>query len=193
MSDTSEAPKHPAEPKETPATAVGGDAMFSGPAEEPSHRGMILGILALAIVAIIGGLLVRGHDTPAALPPNTILPADPAARALVFSQLAMSQSTSLSGGTSTFLDGHIKNTGTATLTAATVQVVFRNDVGLSPQVESLPLSIIRMRQPYIDTAPVSTAPIKPGQEVEFRLIFESIPDNWNQQMPELQVIHASFQ
>lgn len=193
MTDDSGAPKHSSETKATATPSDTNDAIFSEPAAEPSNRGMMIGILVLAVVAILGGVLVRGHDAPPALPPNTILPADPAARALILSQLAMSQSTSLSGATSTFLDGHIRNTGTATLTGATVQVVFRNDVGLSPQVESLPLAIIRMRQPYIDTTPISTAPIKSGQEVEFRLIFESIPVNWNQQMPELQVIHARFQ
>lgn len=178
---------------EVPRFPEGDDAIFSSPATEPSQRGLLFGIIGIAIFAIVGGLLLRGHDRPPPPPPNTILSADPAASTLVFSQLAMSQSTSLSGGTSTFLDGHIKNTGTSTLGAATVQVVFRNDVGLAPTVESLPLSTIRMRQPYIDTAPLSAVPLKAGQEADFRLVFESIPENWNQQMPELQVVHAILQ
>ena len=171
-------------------------SIFSAPAEEPSNRGLILGIVGLAVIAILAGLfLSRGKDTPPAKPANTILPADAYAKslALTFPESAMSQSTSLSGQTSTFLDGNIRNTGTSTVTGATLQVIFRNDVGLAPTVESLPLSLIRTRQPYVDTEPVSAEPIKPGQEADFRLIFESIPENWNQQMPEVQVVHTTLQ
>jgi hypothetical protein len=103
----------------------------------------------------------------------------------------MSESTSLSGGKSTFVDGHVQNTGDQTVTGITVQVLFRNDEGMPPQVETLPLSLIRMRQPYIDTQPVSAAPLKPGDGQDFRLIFEAIPANWNVQMPEIRVVEVT--
>jgi hypothetical protein len=35
---------------------------------------------------------------------------------------------------------------------------------------------------------VSAAPLKPGDDREFRLIFEAIPQNWNMQMPEIHVV-----
>lgn len=179
----------PNEPAGTPDSAI-----FSGPADEPSSRGLILTIVGVAVVAIFAGIfLLRGPDNASVTPPNTILPADPYAPALVFSQLAMSQSSSISGGTSTFLDGHILNSGPSTLTGITVQVLFRNDVGLTPQVESLPLSLIRTREPYIDTQPLTAAPLKPGAQADFRLIFEKVPENWNHQMPQIQVTHAAAQ
>ena len=103
----------------------------------------------------------------------------------------MSQSTSLSGGTSTFIDGHIKNVGSETVTGITMQVLFRNDVDLAPQVETLPLTLIRTHEPYVDTEPVSIAPLKPGDEAEFRLIFESVTGSWNQQMPDLTAVSVS--
>jgi hypothetical protein len=185
MSDPRKQPEAPTE-----------ESIFSAPREEPSHRSLILGIVCFAVIAIIAGLfLSRGKEVPPAKAANTLLPADAYAKSLplTFSDSAMSQSSSLSGQTSTFLDGHIKNTGTSTLTGATLQVVFRNDVGLAPTVESLPLSLIRTRQPYVDTEPVSAEPIKSGQEADFRLIFESIPENWNQQMPEVSVVHTTLQ
>lgn len=189
MSDPRNQPGSPVE-----GSSASDDAIFSAPPEEPSNRGLLIGIVCLAILVIVAGIfLPRGEQKATAKPSNTILPADAYAKSLVFSELAMSESTSLSGGKSTFLDGHIKNVGTSTLTGATLQVIFRNDVGLAPEVESLPLSLIRTRQPYVDTEPVSAAPIKPGDDVEFRLIFESIPDNWNQQMPEVNVVHTTLQ
>ena len=169
-----------------------GASMFAGPKAEPSRRGLVMGVVgaAVVVVAIVAGVVAHGRKTaPAAL--NAELPADAYSASLAFTQLAMSQSDNLSGGSSTFLDGHVKNTGADTLTGVTMQVAFRNDEGMAPNVETLPLSLISMHQPYVDTEPVSAAPLKPGDEVEFRLIFETIPTNWNQQMPELRVVHVT--
>jgi len=48
--------------------------------------------------------------------------------------------------------------------------------------------VIRTREPYIDTQSVSASPLKPGDQRDFRLIFETIPSNWNTQMPEIHII-----
>jgi hypothetical protein len=39
---------------------------------------------------------------------------------------------------------------------------------------------------------VSAAPLKAGEEREFRLIFESIPANWNMQMPDIRVVQVDL-
>jgi hypothetical protein len=52
----------------------------------------------------------------------------------------------------------------------------------------MPLTLIRTRQPYVDIQSVGSSPLKPGDEREFRLIFESIPENWNQEMPEVRIV-----
>ena len=146
------------------------------------------GVAGLAVLVVVVVLVLMGRHK-AAVPP-TIQPLAAYAANLPLSQLAMSESTSLSGGKSTFIDGHIKNTGSQTVSGITVQVLFRNDEAMPPQIETLPLSLIRMREPYIDTQPVSAAPLKPGDERDFRLIFESIPANWNMQMPEIRTIQV---
>jgi hypothetical protein len=61
---------------------------------------------------------------------------------------------------------------------------------MPPQIETLPLALIRTREPYIDTQPVSASPLKPGDGRDFRLIFETIPANWNTQMPEVHIIRV---
>jgi hypothetical protein len=71
-----------------------------------------------------------------------------------------------------------------------VQAIFRNDEAMPPQIDTLPLSLIRTREPYIDTQSVRADPLKPGDERDFRLIFESIPANWNSQMPEVRIIQV---
>jgi hypothetical protein len=165
------------------------DALFTS---KPPERGgippMAWGAAGLAVLVVIVVLALAGRHKAAA--PQTIQPLAPYAANLPISQLAMSESTSLSGGKSTFIDGHIKNTGDQTVTGITVQVLFRNDEAMPPQIETLPLSLIRTREPYIDTQPVSAAPLKPGDERDLRLIFESLAPNWNMQMPEIHIIHV---
>ncbi len=151
---------------------------------------MVWGVAGLVVLIVIAGLLLATRRK-AGPSPNTIQPLAAYASSLPVSQLAMSESTSLSGGKSTFIDGHIKNAGSQTVSGITVQVLFGNDESMPPQVETLPLSLIRTREPYIDTQSVGAAPLKPGDERDFRLIFESIPQNWNMQMPEVHVVQVT--
>jgi hypothetical protein len=48
-----------------------------------------------------------------------------------------------------------------------------------------------MRDPYIDTRPVSAAPLPAGGEADFRLVFEDIRPNWDQKPPEIRVTKVS--
>ena len=149
------------------------------------------GVAAAIVAALIGALVFAGHSKPTAVP-NTLQPADAYAASLPLSQLAMSESTSMSGVKVTYLDGHITNSGSSTVAGVTVQVVFQNDEALPPQIDTVPLTLIRTHEPYIDTQPVSAAPLKPGDDREFRLIFETVPENWNTQMPEVRIIQTSL-
>ena len=139
---------------------------------------------------IFGAFVYAGRKKPAAAP-NTLQPADAYAVSLPLSQFAMSESGNLSGGKLTYLDGHVSNAGGRTVTSVTVQVVFGNDEAMPPQIDTLPLRLIRTRQPYVDIEPVSADPLKPGDDREFRLTFETVPDNWNTQMPVVRVIHTN--
>ncbi len=167
-------------------------AMFgTKPAESGGVPMAAWGVAALIVAVLVGALVFAGRKKPG-VPPNTLLPVDAYAASLPLSQLAMSEATGLSGDKVTYLDGHIRNAGGRTLAGATVQVVFQNDEAMPPQIDTVALTLIRTRQPYIDTEPVSAEPLKPGDDREFRLIFEKVPDNWNTQMPEVRVVHADL-
>jgi len=173
----------------TAPVAAKSDAMFaSKPPEGGGIPVIAWGVAGLAVLVVIIVLVLVGRHKAAT--PTTIQPPAAYASNLPLSQLAMSESTSLSGGKSTFIDGHVQNTGSQTVTGITVQVLFRNNEAMPPQIETLPLSFIRTREPYIDTQPVSAAPLKPGDERDFRLIFEPLPANWNMQMPEIRIIRV---
>jgi hypothetical protein len=103
----------------------------------------------------------------------------------------MSESSNLAGGKVTYLDGHISNTGSKTITGITVQVLFRNPAHEVAQNETQPMMLIRTREPYIDTEPVSSAPLKPGDERDFRLSFDQITPDWDGVYPELRILHVT--
>ncbi len=144
-------------------------------------------VAALVVLVVVLGLVFAGRRKSGA-PANSVQPLAAYAANLPLTQLAMSDSTSISGGKSTFVDGHVKNTGGATVTGITVQALFGNGEGSAPQINTLPLMLVRTRQPYVDTQSVGASPLKPGEERDFRLIFESLPQNWNMEAPEMRLV-----
>uniref|UniRef100_E6QL61 DUF2393 domain-containing protein n=1 Tax=mine drainage metagenome TaxID=410659 RepID=E6QL61_9ZZZZ len=103
----------------------------------------------------------------------------------------MSESSNLAGGKVTYLDGEVANTGDRTVTGVTVRVEFRNASREVVQNETMALNLIRMREPYIDTEPVSAAPLKAGERRDFRLIFDQVSADWDEAYPEVQVLGAT--
>jgi len=117
-------------------------------------------------------------------------PLDPYAASLPLTDMKMSESSNLAGGKVTYLDGHIANQGSRTVTAVTVQALFRNYAHEVAQNDTLPLKLIRVREPYIDVQPVSAAPLRPGAEQDFRLIFDAVSPDWDGAYPEIRILHV---
>jgi hypothetical protein len=147
---------------------------------------IIIASAAVVAVVIVLVILSRGKGAPKAMPVST--PTDPYAANLPISNLAMSESSNLAGGKVTYLDGHIANKGSRTVTAITTQVLFRNIAHEVAQNETQQLKLIRTRDPYIDIQPISAAPLKPGDERDFRLIFDAVTQDWDGAYPEIRMI-----
>jgi hypothetical protein len=105
----------------------------------------------------------------------------------------MSESANLAGGKVTYLDGHIANKGNRTVTGITAQVLFRNVAQEVAQNETQQMKFIRTRDPYIDVEPVSAAPLKPGDERDFRLIFDAVTPDWDGVYPQIRILHVQAQ
>ena len=165
----------------------------AGPHDRDSEpRSLLPWIISGVVVLVaIGILLLAGHHKAAANPGGAgLAPPDPYATQLTISHVQMSESTNLSGGKVTYLDGQIANHGSQTLRGITVQVAFMNALKQIAQKETTPLNLIRTREPYVDTQPVSVSPLAPGNSREFRLIFDHVSDDWDQQYPEVRVIEV---
>jgi hypothetical protein len=149
-------------------------------------------IAALVIViAVAGGLLVfyeHGKSGQTVTPISAAT--DPYAANLTIGELAMSEASNLSGGKVTYLDGHITNHGNRTVTEIIVQVLFRDAANEVAQNETQALQLIRTRDPYVDLEPLSAAPLKPGDAADFRLAFDTVPDQWDGAFPDIRVIHV---
>jgi hypothetical protein len=74
-----------------------------------------------------------------------------------------------------------------------VQVLFRNAAQEVAQNETQPMKLIRTRDPYVDLQPVSAAPLKPGDERDFRLIFDAVTPDWDGAYPQLRILRVQTQ
>ena len=163
--------------------------MFQEPAR--AARGLPAAAIAAAGVAILLAvallLLLGRRHTPAGALGGAATASAAYAPKLILSDVVMSESTSFSGGKETFLDGRITNSGPSIVSGATVEVTFPTDAGGTPQQETVPVTLIRTRQPYIDTEPMTAAPLAPAASAEFRLTFDDVRPDWNQSTPAIRV------
>jgi hypothetical protein len=162
-------------------------------AGQKEKRSYIPWIIAGVVVVLGVSLLFvfGGKKTPPVSPGGAALaPADAYAASLPITSLKMSEASNFAGGKVTYVDGHIANTGDKTVSDITVQIAFRDFGNQLVQKDTMPLALIRMREPYVDTQPVTADPIKPGEQRDFRLVLDQVARDWNGQYPEVRVILA---
>jgi hypothetical protein len=165
------------------------------PPPEPRERSWLPLAVAAVVVIAVGVVFLsvssRRGGGPKVLPPNTAL--DPYAVNLRMGNLAMSRSSNFIGAQITYLDGQIVNAGNRTVTGITAQVLFRDYTNIVTQNTTEPMQFIRTRTPYIDVEPVSAAPLKPGAQQDFRLVFDGVSPAWNGEFPEIRLLHVDVQ
>ena len=141
-----------------------------------------IGIGVGIVIIIVGAIAFLSRSKPgAATSPH------PYTANLKISDVKMSAAENFVGASVTYVDGQITNTGDKTVIHASVRVVFRNGLGQVVGDESVPLHVLQTSGPYPDSVDLSVAPLAPKQTKPFRLTFEHISSDWNQQIPELQV------
>jgi hypothetical protein len=148
---------------------------------------MAIGWIAVAVAVALGLLIWRSTRGPQPQGPPSY------ATQLQISGLKLSQEQNFLGATVTYLGGNIANAGDKTVTSVTLNVVFRNTLDEIVQREILPVRILDRSGPYPDTYDMRLRPLAPGQQREFRLTFEHLSSDWNQQAPELRVAAVSLQ
>lgn len=157
------------------------------PAPSPDQKRnwipMLVGLFA--IVVAVGAILIflrpKSQDGTG---PN------PYAVQLKLSDIKLSAAENYMGGTVTYLDFSITNTGDQALVGAAVHAEFKNTLGEIVQKETLPLHVLVENQlaGYPDLVDMSRAPIGPGQTKPVRITLEHISDDWDRSYPALQLV-----
>ncbi len=184
MNDPAARPAESSIPRENALLFAAEDSHGNRPGASPERSWLPWIVAAVVILLIVVLAFVFGGRRAANRVASGV---DPYAAQLAISSVQLSQATNFAGDQLTYVDGTIMNHGDRTVTGITVRVLFANDDGEQPQTEQVPLNLIRTRQPYVDTEPVSGAPLKPGTSADFRLIFDDVSSLWNQQIPVVKI------
>jgi len=164
--------------------------LFTPPRQVSPERTWTPFVIGLAAVLVVVGIIVlftrsRGQTTAAV---------DPYTAKLQISNARVSAAENYVGGTVTYLDATITNTGDKTLVGADMNLVFKNTLGQIVQKEMLPLHVLVENQlaGYPDQIDLSRSPIGPGQSKSVRLTLEHISADWNQAPPEMQLVNLKL-
>jgi len=152
-------------------------------AQERNWTPFIVGLVAVVVVVAIIVAITRHKSEPLTQP-------NPYASKLQLSNPKMSAAENYVGGTVTYLDVNITNTGDKALIGAAMKLVFMNSMHEIVQTETLPLHVLVENQMggYPDLADLGRSPIAPGQTKTVRMTLEHISADWNQNYPEMQLV-----
>ena len=143
----------------------------------------------VAVLAIIAALLVLSRGAGKIEPQQNSYTGN-----LKLSDVKLSAAENYVGGTVTYLDVNIINTGDKALTGAQMHAVFKNSMGEVVQTETIPLHVLVENQMagYPDLVDLSRDPIAPGQTKTLRMTLEHISSDWDQTAPEMQLINLKL-
>jgi hypothetical protein len=148
----------------------------------------IVGLVAVVIVVVIIVAVTRNKAS------NPVQP-NPYAVNLQLSAPKMSAAENYVGGTVTYLDVNITNTGDKALVGAAMKLVFRNSLNEVVQNETLQLHVLAENKMggYPDLVDLARFPIAPGQTKTVRMTLEHISADWNRNYPEMQLTDLKLQ
>jgi hypothetical protein len=139
------------------------------------------------IVAILAGIVLIGRSHKPSANPN-----DPNLARLQISDLHMATAENFAGGSVTYIEGKITNTTDRKVTDARVEVLFKNSLGQAAQKDTLPVTVLITKVPYVDYGGIDRAPLAAGQAKEFRLTLEHISTDWDGQLPQVRVVSLAY-
>jgi hypothetical protein len=120
--------------------------------------------------------------------------ANPYAEKLKLSDIRLSAAENYMGGTVTYLDFNITNSGDKALVGADVKAQFKDTMGQIVQKETIPLHVLVENQlaGYPDLVDMSRAPVGPGQTKTVRITLEHVSEAWNQSYPDMELVNLKL-
>ncbi len=157
-------------------------------AQERHWTPFIIGLVA--VIAVVGLIIVITHNTG----PKT-QQVNPYVSKLQITNAKVSAAENYVGGTVTYLDADITNTGDKTLVGADMSLVFKNTMNQIVQKEILPLHVLVENQMggYPDLVDMARSPIAPGHTKTVRMTLEHISADWDQSSPQMELTNLKLQ
>jgi hypothetical protein len=157
------------------------------PHEKRNPIPMIIGLVAVVAVIVVIALFTRSGG-------KSESQSSPYAANLKLSDVKLSQAQNYVGGTVTYLDVNVTNTGDKTLTGAQAHAVFKNSMDQIVQTETLPVHVLVENKMggYPDLVDLSRDPIGPGQTRTVRITLEHISSDWNQTAPQMELVNLKL-
>jgi hypothetical protein len=161
------------------------------PAPSPDQKRnwipQLVGLVAV-VVAVGAILLFLRPKSQVGTQPN------PYAQQLKLSDIKLSAAENYMGGTVTYLDFNITNTGDKALVGSDVNAQFKDQMGQVVQKETIPLHVLVENQlaGYPDLVDLSRAPIAPGQTKTVRITLEHISDAWDQSYTQMELVNLKL-
>jgi hypothetical protein len=151
-------------------------------AQERNWTPFIVGLVAVVIAVALIVVVTRNKG-------QTTTQLNPYTAKLQLSSPKMSAAENYVGGTVTYLDVNLANTGDRGLVGAAMKLVFKNSMNEVVQTETLPLHVLVENQMggYPDLVDLARLPIGPGQTRTVRMTLEHISADWNQNYPEMEL------
>jgi len=157
--------------------------------QEGSKSMVPMAIGAVFVLAIVGALILLTRGSR----PADTNPRDPNLAKLLISDVHMATAQNFAGGSVTYIEGKITNHSDRKVTAARVQVIFKNSLGEIAQDEkSLAVTVLLPNSPYVDYGTIDRAPLAPGQSRDFRLTLEHVTADWDGQVPQVRVVGVGY-
>jgi len=141
--------------------------------------------IVLGLLVVLGGagfwFLDRKANQPPPPPPPLTTEARAYVRNLKLSNVQMNAHTSYLEQQVVEITGSVANAGDRKLALVEINCVFYDAYGQL---------ILRRRVPVVSR---KMGGLAPGENKQFRLPFDDIPDSWNQVMPQLVIAQIQFQ
>jgi len=138
-------------------------------------------VTVLFVTALIAGIVYLSRPVPNRQPPGPSPEAKAYLPHLALSDVTMKASENFMKQQVVEIQGRISNNGSKLIQRIDVYCIFRAVDGEE---------VYRERVPLLQST--AGAPFAPGQTRSFRLPFDTLPDNWNQALPNLVIAQISF-
>jgi hypothetical protein len=148
--------------------------------------------IGAAVVLIVIGIVAAVTYKPAPQPGER-RPTPPYAASLQLRDIKMATADNYVGGTVTYLEGTLANTGSQTVTGVTLEATFLNGMNQVVQQEPLKVMVTQERPGYSDNVDLARAPLAPGKSASIRITLEHVSADWNGAYPALRIVDVKTQ